>query len=78
MIGKGSPGYENLAVALSELSDKEIQQLDSLISQPVYRKFQKAMNSPSARDALAQGIYSSGYSAEDVIKRVLRNHGLKY
>jgi hypothetical protein len=78
MTGKGSPGFESVAVALKQLSDSEVRRLDELFSDPVYRKFQSAMSSAPALDALANGVYRSSLSAHSAVEGVLRRHNLKF
>lgn len=78
MTGKGSPGFESVAIALKQLSDTEIRRLDELFSDPAYRKFQSAMSSSLALEVLAAGLVRSGQSAHSAVEAVLHRHNLKF
>lgn len=78
ITGKGSPAYESVATAVKGMSDGEVRLLASMFRDPVYRKFQKEVNSPGAKEAFNLQLYGLGSSIEAMIKKVLNMRGLRY
>jgi hypothetical protein len=63
--------------SVRDLSDEELHQLERLVSDPVYQKFQKGMSAPQTQRQIMQAMMTSALSMDVVVNEVLSRHGLK-
>ena len=61
---------------LDPLSTDELKRLSSLLSDPVYKKFQGSMNSAANQKQMVQSIMASSLSMMAAVNGVLTKHGL--
>jgi hypothetical protein len=77
MTEKGGLMDTFLRGSLEPLSEAELKRLETLLTDPVYLKFQAGMGSPSTQRQFVQAIMSNTERMGIAINEVLVKHGLK-
>ena len=73
---KGSTMDVLVRSSLESFSDKELEALSLVLSDPSFRKFQAAMSGPAAQQQLHAGMAKVGLQLGTLINTVLVNHHL--
>lgn len=63
--------------AIASLSDAELKRLETLLSDPTYRKFSAAMTSPATQQKVVEAVAMNGLLMQAAVNGVLARHGLK-
>jgi hypothetical protein len=74
---KGSTMDIIIRQSLQSFSDKELQTLDQILHEPVYKRFQNAVASPATQKQMFDGMMKASSHLIDVINTVLEKHQLK-
>ncbi len=77
MATPGGPLDMAMQTSLKTLSDAELLQLSDLLSNPIYRKFQRACQSVEAQKQLMAALVQSSLQMPEVINQVLKQHGMQ-
>ena len=77
MTRKGGSMDLVLRKSLDALSDTELSRLIQLLNDPVFVKYQAAVNSPAAQKQMMQGMVGMALGLNAAINKVLVSHGLK-
>jgi len=76
ILVKNGPFDRLLRDAMENLSDKELNRLGQILSDPAYAKFYAAMNSPATQEALLQSLAGIIPQIHSIINEILVKHGL--
>jgi hypothetical protein len=77
MIEKGGLIVSLFRKSLEPLSDAELEKLSTILDDPVLKKFQAAMASPSTQQFFAKALFENTMKMTSAINIVLSGHGLK-
>lgn len=74
--GRGGLMDSILRTPLETLSDSDLQRLTVILSDPVYKKFQTAITSPTAQRQVVQSMMANAWKLNAVVDRALAEHKL--
>ncbi|HEY2146235.1 MAG TPA: hypothetical protein VGH12_09215 [Steroidobacteraceae bacterium] len=76
LTGRGGVMDTIIRESLAPLSDKELQTLSQILSDPVYQKFQQVMSAPQTQKQMFDSMRQVGAHLVDTINGILAAHHL--
>lgn len=77
MSQPGNPMFSAYKKLLGPFSDDDLAKLENLLNDPVYRKYSTTLTSPTAQQALMQGMIENSPWMPEALNLALRKRGLK-
>jgi hypothetical protein len=77
MSQPGNAMFSAYKKLLGSFSDDDLGKLENLLNDPVYRKYSTALTSPTAQQALMQGMIENSPWMPEALNLALRKRGLK-
>lgn len=77
MSQPGNPMFSAYKKLLRSFSDDDLEKLEILLNDPIYRKYSTTLTSPTAQQALMQGTIENSPWMPEALNLALRKRGLK-